>query len=268
MPDRDADVLHRFEQRRLRFRRGAVDLVGEHDVRENRPGLELEERPAVRVLLDDVGADDVGGHQVGRELDARERQVQHVGERVDEARLADAGNALEQHVAAREQAGDREVHDLLVADDPAPDFLGDAEEAVAELIDGLLDGGGCRHCLRMKYVWTAVRAALRHRRRSDGTPAVERCRAAVRVGARPACPRSVFRRASVWTLSPGLSMLASTVSRRSARFEFRHPPAVRARIGAAAEPEPRRRFCGRVFLRAHHDDAGAASGLGLGYGLD
>jgi hypothetical protein len=53
----------------------------------------------VRVLLHDVRADDVGRHQVGRELDARELQVQHVGERVHEARLADARDALEQHVA-------------------------------------------------------------------------------------------------------------------------------------------------------------------------
>ena len=109
------------------------------------------------MFLDDVGPDDVGGHQVWRELDAREGQVQHVGERVDEARLADAGNTLEQDVTTREQAGHREVHHLLVADDPAPDFLGNAQEPVAELIDGLLDGGGGRHCLRMKYVWTAVR---------------------------------------------------------------------------------------------------------------
>ena len=35
---RDAMLLHRFEQRRLRFRRRAVDLVGKDDVREDRPG--------------------------------------------------------------------------------------------------------------------------------------------------------------------------------------------------------------------------------------
>ena len=34
--DRDLALLHRLEQRRLRLRRRAVDLVGEHDVREHR----------------------------------------------------------------------------------------------------------------------------------------------------------------------------------------------------------------------------------------
>ena len=40
--DGDRALVHRLEQRRLRLRRGAVDLVGEHDVREDRPGVELE----------------------------------------------------------------------------------------------------------------------------------------------------------------------------------------------------------------------------------
>ena len=122
LADRHADVLHRLEQRRLRLRRRAVDFVGEHDVGEDRTGLELEERAAVRVLLHDVGADDVGRHQVRRELDARELQVQDVGQRVHEARLADAGNALEQHVPAGEQARDGQSNDLVVADDAAADF--------------------------------------------------------------------------------------------------------------------------------------------------
>ena len=40
--DGDLALLHRLEQRRLRLRRGAVDLVGEHDVGEQRTGLEPE----------------------------------------------------------------------------------------------------------------------------------------------------------------------------------------------------------------------------------
>ena len=37
-------LLHGFEQRRLGLGRGAVDLVGQHEVGEDRPGLELEAR--------------------------------------------------------------------------------------------------------------------------------------------------------------------------------------------------------------------------------
>ncbi len=75
LADRHAVLLHRLEQRALRLRRGAVDLVGEHDVREDRALPELEDLPArLRVSSMTRGAEDVGGHQVGRELDARERR--------------------------------------------------------------------------------------------------------------------------------------------------------------------------------------------------
>jgi hypothetical protein len=43
------------------------------------------------VLLHDVRADDVGRHQVRRELDARELEVEHVGQRVDELVLPRPG---------------------------------------------------------------------------------------------------------------------------------------------------------------------------------
>ena len=40
--DGDLLLLHRFEQRGLRFRRRAVDFVGQHDVGEQRPGQKAE----------------------------------------------------------------------------------------------------------------------------------------------------------------------------------------------------------------------------------
>ena len=101
--DRHLLLLHRLEQRRLGLGRGAVDLVGEHDVREDRAGLEPED--ALAALLDeDVGADDVRGHQVGRELDAVEGAVDDVRERAHEHRLAQARHALQQRVGVGEQA--------------------------------------------------------------------------------------------------------------------------------------------------------------------
>ena len=114
-------------------------------MREDRPRLELEEGAAVGVLLHDVGADDVGGHQVGRELNARKLEVENLGERVHEAGLADARDALEQNMAAREQARDGQTDDLVVPDDPPADLARDAQEPIAELLDRLLDAGG-RHC--------------------------------------------------------------------------------------------------------------------------
>ena len=39
---------------------------------------------------------------------------------------------------------------IFVADDAAAHFAGDADEPIAELFDGLADGGGGGHCLRVK----------------------------------------------------------------------------------------------------------------------
>ena len=64
---RDLALAHRFQQRGLRARRGAVDLVGQQDVGEDGPGHELE---AARLLVEDADAGDVAGQQVGRALDA------------------------------------------------------------------------------------------------------------------------------------------------------------------------------------------------------
>jgi hypothetical protein len=66
----DRALLHGFEQRRLGFGRGTVDLVGQHEVGENGAGLEAKGLPAALIGFDDHAAHDVGGHQIGSELDA------------------------------------------------------------------------------------------------------------------------------------------------------------------------------------------------------
>ena len=77
-------------------------------------------------LGDDVRADDVGRHEVGRELDARERRVDRLGERAHEHRLAEAGHAFEQRVAAAEQAHEHALDDLFLADDHRADLFAQA----------------------------------------------------------------------------------------------------------------------------------------------
>ena len=69
------------------------------------PGMEAE---AAGLALEDRDADDVRRQQVARELDALELQAERARERVRERGLADAGQVLDQQVAAREQAGERE----------------------------------------------------------------------------------------------------------------------------------------------------------------
>ena len=149
--DRDLVLLHRLEQARLGLRRRPVDLVGEDEVGEDRPGLEAED--ALAALLDeDVRAGDVGRHQVRRELDPVEGAVDDVGDRPDEHRLAEAGHALEQDVAVGEQAGQRLADELALADDDAADLALDGLGAFGEgLGREARAAGGCR-----ARSWTAV----------------------------------------------------------------------------------------------------------------
>ena len=119
------------------------------------PLRELE--PLAALILDDhVRADDVGRHQVGRELDARERRVDRLGERAHEHRLAEAGDAFEQRVTAAEQAHQHALDDLFLADDHRPDLFAERAQIGGERADGRLDvrGGRCAH-----FVFPASAAA-------------------------------------------------------------------------------------------------------------
>ena len=129
--DRHLVLLHRLEQARLGLRGGPVDLVGEHEVGEDRAGLEAED-PAALLLDEDVRAGDVRGHQVWRELDPAERAVDDVGDRPDEHRLAEPRHALEQDVAVREQAGQGLPNQLALADDDLADLSLDRGRALGE----------------------------------------------------------------------------------------------------------------------------------------
>jgi len=71
--DRDLFLAHRFQQGGLGLGRRAVDLVGQHHVREDRSLLELE---LAGLLVVDVGAGDVGRQQIGRELNPLELEVE------------------------------------------------------------------------------------------------------------------------------------------------------------------------------------------------
>ena len=115
---RHLPLAHRFEQRRLRSRRGAVDLVGEHDLGEQRAGLEDE---LAGLLAVDRDADQVAGQQVGRELDAGELARQAAGERLGQQRLADAGHVFEQQVPVGQERDERQPDDFGLAEEHLPD---------------------------------------------------------------------------------------------------------------------------------------------------
>ena len=130
-------LLHCFEQCRLCLGRGAIDLVREHEVGEDRASLEAQAAPTIQVLADDGGADNVSGHQIGCELDAAEPQRQHIAEGAHQERLAEARDTLEQHVTATEQGDEDQAHHLALPDDGFVQLGLDAGRALGERLDGL-----------------------------------------------------------------------------------------------------------------------------------
>ena len=118
--DRHLPLLHPLEERGLRLRWGAVDLVGEEQVREDRARPELEVAVA---LVPDGRARDVRRHQVRRELDARELHAERAGERTGGERLGEARVVLEQDVAVREEPEQGELERVALADDRPLDLV-------------------------------------------------------------------------------------------------------------------------------------------------
>jgi hypothetical protein len=128
--DGDLALLQALEQGRLRLRRRPVDLVADHDVREDGAGLELE--PA-RGPVEDGHARDVARQQVGRELDARDRRVDRLGQCAGELGLADAGDVLDEEVPLGEQDGQRRADGAVLPVDDRPDGLEDPAGALLDL---------------------------------------------------------------------------------------------------------------------------------------
>jgi len=128
--DRHLAFLHGLEQCRLGLRRRAVDLVAENDIGEDGASLELE---LPGLLVKDVDPSDVRGEEVRRELDAAETTVNRAGYRSREHRLANAGDVVEEDVAAGQDGCDDVFNRLVVADDDAGDVVGDF---VGQLGDG------------------------------------------------------------------------------------------------------------------------------------
>ncbi len=111
--DGDLPLRHRLEQRRLRLRHRAVDLVDEDDVGEDRAGAELEVPLA---LVEDREAGDVGRLQVGRALDARRLDaVDRLRDRARENRLRGAGDVFEQDVASAQERRQDELDPVALA---------------------------------------------------------------------------------------------------------------------------------------------------------
>jgi hypothetical protein len=116
--DRHLPLLHRLEQRRLRARRRAVDLVREEHVREHDAGHEHR-----LASSHDHLAGELSRSRVRRELHPLELRTQHVRDRSSEERLRATGRPLDQDVSTGEGGDEQQLDCAILPQDDLLDFL-------------------------------------------------------------------------------------------------------------------------------------------------
>ena len=131
--DADLPLRHRLQQRGLRTRRGAVDLIHQQDVGHDRAFLEVE---VSGLGVVDGDAQHVGRQQVGRALNAPELASQRQRQRPRQDGLAHAGHVLQQRVAAAQQGDQQPADHLLLARITLPTFVDDRLRPTAHVHNG------------------------------------------------------------------------------------------------------------------------------------
>ena len=127
---RDRRLVHGLKKCGLGSGGCAVDLISQHEVGENRPGLEDK---LGLLAVEDGDPKDITGEQVGGELDSGEGAVHALGQRGGEHSFTHPGHILDQGVAPGEEAADQSVHGI---DGPQVD-LGDV---LSESLNGVEHG--------------------------------------------------------------------------------------------------------------------------------
>ena len=115
--NRHLALFHALQQRGLRARRHAVDLVGQQELREDRAAMKRE---LTGLQREDAGAENIGGHHVRRALDAAKVEREESGQRLHGHGFRHAGYAFHQRVSAAKKREDGLLDQLRLArDDPA-----------------------------------------------------------------------------------------------------------------------------------------------------
>ena len=118
---------HRFQETALGLRRGAIDLVGQHDVGKDRTRYELK---PLFLPVKHGDADDVGRQQIAGELNALERTVKRSGQAVCQCGFADARNVFEQKMATGQKADHRHLDHMGFPLDDQRDIVLDCPDGV------------------------------------------------------------------------------------------------------------------------------------------
>ena len=93
--DRNLPFAHRFEQSRLRSRRGSIDLVRQYDLREDRARLKHE---LAGRLMKEARPEHVARQEVGCKLNPEKRAIETARDRLGQQRLPDARHVFDQQV--------------------------------------------------------------------------------------------------------------------------------------------------------------------------
>ena len=96
---RNLTFVHGFEQRGLSLGRGAIDFVGQKDIRKDRAAFEF------KLLLDgrvNGNSQHVRGQHVAGELHSLESAIESSGQSLPESGFAHARDTFNQQVAARQ----------------------------------------------------------------------------------------------------------------------------------------------------------------------
>ena len=121
-----------------------VDLVGQDQIGEHRPGQEhLPASARFRILLQDIRSGDVAGHEVGSELDAVELEVHRLTEGADQQGLGQTRDAGDQRMSPGEERQQGVVDDLLLSDHRFANLLHQCLSPGGQLFDRG-DGNGGR----------------------------------------------------------------------------------------------------------------------------
>ncbi len=112
--DGNLALLHRLQKGALNLGGRAVDLVGQNEVGEDGP---LTDGELLALLGVDHSTDKVGGQKVGSELHPGELCVHSLGKSGDGEGLGKPRNALQKDMAVGQQADQKRVHEVLLADD-------------------------------------------------------------------------------------------------------------------------------------------------------
>jgi hypothetical protein len=118
---------HRFQETALGLRRGAIDLVGQHDVGEDRTRYELK---PLFLPIKHGDADDVGRQEIAGKLNAFKGAVKRSGQAMCQRGFADARNVLEQKMTTGQKTDYRHLNDMGFPLDDQRDIILDCPDGL------------------------------------------------------------------------------------------------------------------------------------------